>query len=53
MTLAAAQTLATDQRAELVHIDTARQPVFALVDEAMLSRLEKWDILQEIAREST
>lgn len=53
MTLAAAQTLATDQRAELVYLDTDRQPIFALVDEAMWRRLEKWDFLHEFSREST
>jgi|KBSSwiStaDraftv2_1062776.scaffolds.fasta_scaffold527936_1 hypothetical protein len=53
MTLAAAQKLASDQHADLIHIDTDGEPIFALVDEAMWRRLEKLDILQEIAREST
>jgi hypothetical protein len=53
MTLAAAQTLANEQRAELIHLDTAHEPIFALVDEAMWSRLKKCDFIEEIERHST
>ena len=39
MTLAEAQTLATQQHADLVHLATGREPIFRLVDEATRSRL--------------
>jgi hypothetical protein len=46
MTLAAAQKLAADQHAELISMGTDPEPIFLLVDEAMLSRL---DVSSEIS----
>ena len=48
MTLAAAQKLASDRHADLIHIDTQREPIFVLVDEEMWSRLDLQQTLPQI-----
>jgi len=45
MTLAAAQKLASDQHAELIHVDAEREPIFVLVDEVMWSKLGDIELL--------
>ncbi|HWX19504.1 MAG TPA: hypothetical protein VN578_06315 [Candidatus Binatia bacterium] len=41
MTIAEAQTLAAQQRAELIHIATGRERIFRLADEALHAKLRR------------
>lgn len=52
MTLAAAQKLASDLHAELIHISRGPEPSFMLVDTEMRRRVDTLDVVQMLSEVS-